>query len=251
MTEHVFCNHVYVAGSKKGQVCGTFCRKGGPKCGEHSKVPRKCEHGKQKSVCVECEGVGICEHGKRRCLCKDCSGGALCQHNRQKSVCIECKGVGICEHGRRRTGCKQCHGGAVCEHGAIRSRCRVCGGSQICPHDKYKWVCKECDPCGAIANNTRTRLRNVLKHDKSKSTIQYLGCDIEDFKLHIEGQFKPGMTWDNYGKEWHIDHIIPLKYPNPDGTPPTLEQVIERLDFTNCQPMWAHENVVKGNRWVG
>jgi hypothetical protein len=49
------------------------------------------------------------------------------------------------------------------------------------------------------------------------------------------------MTWDNYG-EWHIDHITPLKYNNP-----SLEEVIERLHYTNTQPLWAEENLSKGN----
>ena len=49
------------------------------------------------------------------------------------------------------------------------------------------------------------------------------------------------MTWDNYG-EWHIDHITPLKYNNP-----SLEEVIERLHYTNTQPLWAEDNLSKGN----
>ena len=30
------------------------------------------------------------------------------------------------------------------------------------------------------------------------------------------------MNWENHGKLWHIDHIIPLKYNNP-----SIEEVIE------------------------
>ena len=68
------------------------------------------------------------------------------------------------------------------------------------------------------------------------------GCDIEHFKQHIENQWEEGMTWENYG-EWHIDHYVPLKYDNP-----TLEEVIDRLHWENTQPMWASENIKKGNR---
>ena len=56
---------------------------------------------------------------------------------------------------------------------------------------------------------------------------------------------KLDMSWDNHG-DWHIDHIIPLKYDNP-----TLEQTIQRLHYTNTQPLWATENISKGNRYVG
>ena len=92
----------------------------------------------------------------------------------------------------------------------------------------------------------RSRVHQALKRDKKNHTIEYLGCDINTFKQHIEKQFKDGMSWDNYGSEWHIDHIVPLKYNNP-----TLEQTIKRLNYKNTQPLWASENVSKGNRFIG
>ena len=78
---------------------------------------------------------------------------------------------------------------------------------------------------------------------------KYLGCSIEEFKAHIEKQFKEGMTWDNFG-QWHIDHITPIKYKQ-DGKAPTLEDTIKRLHWSNTQPLWAEENLRKGNRFVG
>lgn len=77
---------------------------------------------------------------------------------------------------------------------------------------------------------------------KSKSTIKYIGCTIEEFKAYIEKQFKPGMTWDNYGKYWHVDHIIPL------GLATTEEQVKELLHYTNLQPLEAKKNLKKGKK---
>jgi IS30 family transposase len=64
-------------------------------------------------------------------------------------------------------------------------------------------------------------------------------------RIHIEKQFKEGMSWDNYG-EWEIDHIVPLKYQNP-----TLEQLVERFHYTNLQPLWATENRSKSNKFIG
>ncbi len=62
------------------------------------------------------------------------------------------------------------------------------------------------------------------------------------------------MNWENHGQgegKWNIDHITPVKYPGKAGGEPTLEEVVARLYWTNCQPMWAIENIAKGNRFIG
>ena len=87
-----------------------------------------------------------------------------------------------------------------------------------------------------------------MKYNKEMSSTEYLGCDIETFKAHIKSQFKEGMTWENHG-EWHIDHKIPLKYKH-NGETPSLEEVAKRLHYTNTQPLWASENMSKGNRYI-
>ena len=104
---------------------------------------------------------------------------------------------------------------------------------------------KENDILFQLTCNQRARIYHLLKREKSKQTIEYLGCSIEDFKTHIEDQFKDGMTWENYG-QWHIDHIIPLMYEKP-----SIEEVIKRLHYTNTQPLWADENLAKRNRYTG
>jgi len=85
---------------------------------------------------------------------------------------------------------------------------------------------------------------HALTNAKELSSQEYLGCDINKFKQHIENQFVDGMTWDNHGK-WHIDHIVPIKYDNP-----TFEETIERLHYTNTQPLWAADNMTKGNSYI-
>jgi hypothetical protein len=89
-----------------------------------------------------------------------------------------------------------------------------------------------------------------LQKGKEMRTDEYLGCNIETFREHISKQFAPGMSWENHGK-WHIDHIIPLAYPGELGGPPTMEETIARLHYTNTQPLWAGDNIAKGNRWIG
>jgi hypothetical protein len=50
------------------------------------------------------------------------------------------------------------------------------------------------------------------------------------------------MTWENYGK-WHLDHKTPISWAK------TEKEVIELNHYTNFQPMWAIENLSKGNRF--
>ena len=208
----------------------------------------KCKHQKRKNVCFECGGVGICEHQKRRSRCKDCRGSEICQHQKQKSTCKDCGGGSICEHLRQRSRCKECGGGSICEHQKRRSRCIDCGGGSMCVHNIQKHQCKICDPKGHLANSVKNIVKYALKSKKTMHSLEYLGCSIGIFKQHIDSQFKEGMTWENHG-EWHIDHKIPLKYKQ-DGISPTIEEVAKRLHYTNTQPLWASENISKGNRYI-
>jgi len=204
-----------------------------------------CEHNRIRSTCKDCGGSQICEHNSFRSKCKECGGSQICKHDRQRATCKDCGGTSICEHNRVRYQCKPCGGSQICAHNRIRSSCKDCGGSQICEHDKQRRVCQICDPGGHLKDVVSSRVRHALKSEKSKKSLEYLGCTIKDFRKHIEKSFIEGMSWENYG-EWEIDHIIPVKYENP-----TIEEVIERLHWTNCQALWRVDNMSKGNRYIG
>jgi hypothetical protein len=101
-------------------------------------------------------------------------------------------------------------------------------------------------------NDEKFRLRKVCRQlvrrmfisintNKNQTTREILGYTPDELKQHIEKQFKPGMNWDNYG-EWHIDHIIPI------STAKNLEEGIELSKLENLQPLWAEENLTKGNK---
>ena len=112
--------------------------------------------------------------------------------------------------------------------------------------------CKICNPNGHLKALVTARIKAALKSNKSKQSIEYLGCDIQTFRGHLEKSFKTGMAWENQGGDdgWDIDHIIPVFYEQ-DGLKPSTEEVIKRLHYTNCQAMWHIENIKKGNRYIG
>jgi hypothetical protein len=68
-----------------------------------------------------------------------------------------------------------------------------------------------------------------------------LGCDLQWLVAWLEVQFQPGMTWDNYGPIWHVDHIRPCASFNL--TDPDQQQLC--FHWTNLQPLFAEENLRK------
>lgn len=84
----------------------------------------------------------------------------------------------------------------------------------------------------------RTRLNSALSNVSDGSGVKLLGCTIAQFKLHIESLWQPGMSWDNYAWEWHLDHIIALGLF--DLTDPA--QLQQAAHYTNLQPLFTADH---------
>lgn len=108
------------------------------------------------------------------------------------------------------------------------------------------------DPCFKIAQSLRHRVNEALKTgQKAGSAVRDLGCSIEELKVHLESKFYNNpetgepMTWDNHTvRGWHIDHIEPLS--KFDLT--NREEFLKASNYTNLQPMWWRDNIVKGDK---
>ena len=97
-----------------------------------------------------------------------------------------------------------------------------------------------------LIHTIRVRIKDVLRgHSKSDSTINMLGCTIEELWKHLESTFKPGMNKENHGL-WHVDHIKPCS--SFDLSKP--EEQVKCFHYTNLQALWAHENLSKGTKLV-
>ena len=91
----------------------------------------------------------------------------------------------------------------------------------------------------------RSRINKILKFKRNKSSIEVLGCTIDDFIKYMGSKFLEGMSWDNYGYYgWHIDHIIPL------SSGKTEEEILKLCHYTNLQPLWAKQNLKKSNKII-
>lgn len=94
-----------------------------------------------------------------------------------------------------------------------------------------------------LVHSLRSRMRDALRRNsKATTTVKFLGCSIEDFWIYLESKFEPGMSRENLGKVWHIDHIVPcalFDLSNP-------EHQRRCFHFSNLQPLFALENQRKG-----
>ena len=87
----------------------------------------------------------------------------------------------------------------------------------------------------------RNGIRRYIVDKRGKSYEDILGETFDNVRLHIEKQFKDGMSWSNFG-EWHIDHIVPL------SSGKNQDEWVKLNHYKNLQPLWAKENLQKGAR---
>jgi hypothetical protein len=100
---------------------------------------------------------------------------------------------------------------------------------------------------GKLHNAISGAMNRSLKGNKNGRHWETLvGYTVDDLKKHLEKQFKPGMTWGNYGTAWEIDHKIPIAVHNFKHP----EDIDFRLCWSlrNLQPLACSKNRSKSNK---
>ena len=87
--------------------------------------------------------------------------------------------------------------------------------------------------------------KGARKTNTTFSTLDYTKYELME---HIESQFTDGMSWDNMG-DWHIDHIRPVSSFSYTST--DCEDFKKCWALNNLQPLWAKDNMSKGDNWDG
>jgi hypothetical protein len=102
------------------------------------------------------------------------------------------------------------------------------------------------NPIVRMANSMRRSIRRYLDAGQKgeMSSFEIIGCSKDDLRKHLESKFRDGMTWQNYGKHWHIDHIVPLISSK------SVKEIKRLCHWTNLQPLTAFENISKGSKLV-
>jgi hypothetical protein len=95
-----------------------------------------------------------------------------------------------------------------------------------------------------IGKLVRRRVFDYITKNNIKSikTFEVVGCSPEFLKEFLENKFTEGMSWERMGKDIHIDHIIPL------SSAKTEEEIYGLCHYTNLQPLWAEDNLRKGDK---
>jgi len=91
-------------------------------------------------------------------------------------------------------------------------------------------------------------IRRSMRGTKKGSWTKYVGYTVAELKKHIENQFVTGMSWENYGSAWHIDHKVPKSWFN--YTSMSDEEFRRCWGLDNLQPKFAIDNMRKGGRYA-
>jgi len=109
--------------------------------------------------------------------------------------------------------------------------------------------CKDCErdePIEKFKRYIRTRIYNCLRNkNKSMHSVEYLGCSSDEYLYWILS-VNNDYNLKNHGKEWHIDHVIPLSKFDLDNE---NEQLIA-FNWRNTMPLSVKENLSKNNKII-
>ena len=86
--------------------------------------------------------------------------------------------------------------------------------------------------------------RYVIEERPCAYYAPYFGLDIKNIRQWFEYQFQKGIGWEDFGKKWQFDHIIPVTYFDFANE----EELNMCWNFTNIRVEIFQLNKDKGNR---
>ncbi len=149
-----------------------------------------------------------------------------------------------------------------------------CKNGHVSKRVTSKWTCYECEKMrnrissktdhakklkkisrkkykkgkGIIITQLRRRYSHYLERNyvlKNNSITKYIGTTPQGLRYHIENQFDEKMNWENYGKYWVIDHIVPMAFF--DLNKENHKKLC--LNYNNIQPLEKMKNSYKQDKF--
>ena len=71
-----------------------------------------------------------------------------------------------------------------------------------------------------------------------------IDCSPSQLVKWLEHQFYSKMSWNNYGKYWQIDHVIPCDFFDLTNR----KEQLRCFNWRNCRPLDSTENQSKNNK---
>jgi 5-methylcytosine-specific restriction endonuclease McrA len=103
------------------------------------------------------------------------------------------------------------------------------------------------EPRWRLSDSVSRRIRMDIGEKKNRTAWWNLvGYTVDDLTAHLERQFMPGMSWENYGEVWNIDHRIPLAFFEFET--PQCAGFKLAWNIKNLQPLLKSDNAAKGDR---
>jgi len=134
--------------------------------------------------------------------------------------------------------------------GIENKQCKYC--NEIKHKDKFRYnrlKCRDCErdePAEKSKRYIRTRIYNCLRNkNKTKHSVEYLGCSSVDYFKWILTH-NNNCVLENHGKEWHIDHVIPISKFDLNNE----ENQLIAFNWRNTMPLSSRENLSKNNKII-
>jgi len=143
--------------------------------------------------------------------------------------------------------------------GTVRAMCKYCSSLQrkdyyknnteqtIITNTQYQNKRMQTDVNYKLERRLRSRIYTAFTSQslsKNKRTWDFIDLSTADFRKWMEMQLYDGMTMENYGKYWHIDHVIPCSSFDLSD-----EKEAEKcFNWKNLRPYLALKNIVKSNK---
>ena len=111
----------------------------------------------------------------------------------------------------------------------------------------YKKEKMKTDPLFKLERNMRTRTYQIFVAEtegKAERSWKHIGCSPKFFQDWIKYQLYDGMTRENYGKYWNLEHVKPIS--TFDLSDPV--QINKCFSWKNVQPYKTDKNREKGTK---
>lgn len=105
---------------------------------------------------------------------------------------------------------------------------------------------KSVDPFFRLNRSIGGGIRKSLDGHKARRHWEDLvGYTLEKLIASLEAKFEPGMTLDNHGKLWHIDHLIPVsRFQFTTAEDPEFRVC---WSLNNLVPRWITDDIAKAH----